>query len=77
MIFIFRHEDGYEIKTDIDGSTTIADAPQIYAWFIEYRFSGGNTAKGDVLIHQKMFESRLFFVDKLIDMEQNNALWSS
>jgi UDP-N-acetylglucosamine 1-carboxyvinyltransferase len=31
-------------------------------------------AKGDVLIHQKMFESRLFFVDKLIDMGQNNAL---
>jgi hypothetical protein len=43
---------------------------QDYAWFIEYRFSGGNTSKGDVLIHQKMFESRLFFVDKLIDMGQ-------
>ena len=54
-IYIPRH-DSYEIDTFIDGSImTIADAP----W-------PGLTP--DLLIHQKMFESRLFFVDKLIDM---------
>jgi UDP-N-acetylglucosamine 1-carboxyvinyltransferase len=69
-IYIPAHEDGYEIKTDIDGSIlTIADAP--WPGFTPDLLSivfGGNTSKGDVLIHQKMFESRLFFVDKLIDM---------
>ena len=70
-IFIPSHERGYEIKTDIDGSIlTIADAP----WpgftpdLLSIVLVVATQAKGDVLIHQKMFESRLFFVDKLIDM---------
>ena len=70
-IYIPSHENGYEIKTDIDGSIlTIADAP----WpgftpdLLSIVLVVATQAKGDVLIHQKMFESRLFFVDKLIDM---------
>jgi UDP-N-acetylglucosamine 1-carboxyvinyltransferase len=61
----------YEIDTFIDGSIlTIADAP----WpgftpdLISIILVVATQAKGSVLIHQKMFESRLFFVDKLIDM---------
>ena len=70
-IYIPAHNDGYEIKTDIDGSIlTIADAP----WpgftpdLLSIVLVVATQAKGDVIIHQKMFESRLFFVDKLIDM---------
>ncbi len=70
-IFIPAHKDGYEIKTDIDGSIlTVSDAP----WpgftpdLLSIILVVATQAKGDVLIHQKMFESRLFFVDKLIDM---------
>lgn len=70
-IYIPEHKDGYEIKTDIDGSIlTVADAP----WpgftpdLLSIVLVVATQAKGDVLIHQKMFESRLFFVDKLIDM---------
>ncbi len=70
-IYIPSHEKGYEVKTDIDGSIlTIADAP----WpgftpdLLSIVLVVATQAKGDVLIHQKMFESRLFFVDKLIDM---------
>jgi UDP-N-acetylglucosamine 1-carboxyvinyltransferase len=70
-IYIPAHENGYEIKTDIDGSIlTVADAP----WpgftpdLLSIVLVVATQAKGDVLIHQKMFESRLFFVDKLIDM---------
>ena len=70
-IYIPAHTDGYEIKTDIDGSIlTIADAP----WpgftpdLLSIVLVVATQARGDVLIHQKMFESRLFFVDKLIDM---------
>jgi len=70
-IFIPAHTDGYQIKTDIDGSIlTIADAP----WpgftpdLLSIVLVVATQAKGEVLIHQKMFESRLFFVDKLIDM---------
>jgi UDP-N-acetylglucosamine 1-carboxyvinyltransferase len=70
-IYIPSHENGYEIKTDIDGSIlTVADAP----WpgftpdLLSIVLVVATQAKGDVLIHQKMFESRLFFVDKLIDM---------
>jgi len=70
-IYIPAHENGYEVKTDIDGSIlTIADAP----WpgftpdLLSIVLVVATQAKGDVLIHQKMFESRLFFVDKLIDM---------
>jgi hypothetical protein len=69
-IFIPTHEN-YQIKTDIDGSIlTIADAP----WpgftpdLLSIVLVVATQAGGDVLIHQKMFESRLFFVDKLIDM---------
>lgn len=69
-IFIPTHES-YAIKTDIDGSIlTVADAP----WpgftpdLLSIILVVATQAKGDVLIHQKMFESRLFFVDKLIDM---------
>ncbi len=64
-------QENYTIKTDIDGSIlTIADAP----WpgftpdLLSIILVVATQANGDVLIHQKMFESRLFFVDKLIDM---------
>ena len=70
-IYIPEHKDGYEVKKDIDGSIlTIADAP----WpgftpdLLSIVLVVATQAKGEVLIHQKMFESRLFFVDKLIDM---------
>ncbi|MBF0694423.1 MAG: UDP-N-acetylglucosamine 1-carboxyvinyltransferase [Flavobacterium sp.] len=69
-IYIPTHES-YEIRTDIDGSIlTVADAP----WpgftpdLLSIVLVVATQAQGDVLIHQKMFESRLFFVDKLIDM---------
>jgi UDP-N-acetylglucosamine 1-carboxyvinyltransferase len=69
-IFIPAQEH-YEIETFIDGSImTIADAiwpgltPDLLSIFLVTAIQ----AKGAVLIHQKMFESRLFFVDKLIDM---------
>jgi len=69
-IYIPTHET-YQIKTDIDGSLlTVADAP----WpgftpdLLSIILVVATQANGDVLIHQKMFESRLFFVDKLIDM---------
>jgi UDP-N-acetylglucosamine 1-carboxyvinyltransferase len=64
-------QEHYEIETFIDGSIlTISDAP----WpgftpdLISIVLVVAIQAKGTVLIHQKMFESRLFFVDKLIDM---------
>ncbi len=64
-------QDSYEIQTYIDGSVlTVADAP----WpgftpdLLSIVLVVATQAKGTVLIHQKMFESRLFFVDKLIDM---------
>lgn len=64
-------QERYEIESFIDGSIlTIADAP----WpgftpdLISIVLVVATQAKGTVLIHQKMFESRLFFVDKLIDM---------
>lgn len=64
-------QDHYEIETFIDGSImNIADAPwpgltpDLLSIFLVI----ATQAKGSVLIHQKMFESRLFFVDKLIDM---------
>jgi len=69
-IFI-PHQEHYEIETFIDGSImVIADAiwpgltPDLLSVFLVI----ATQAKGSVLIHQKMFESRLFFVDKLIDM---------
>jgi len=64
-------QEHYEIETFMDGSImTIADAPwpgltpDLLSIFLVI----ATQAKGSVLIHQKMFESRLFFVDKLIDM---------
>ena len=64
-------QESYEIQSFIDGSIlTISDAP----WpgftpdLLSIILVVASQAKGSVLIHQKMFESRLFFVDKLIDM---------
>ncbi len=64
-------QENYEIESYIDGSIlTISDAP----WpgftpdLLSIVLVVASQAKGSVLIHQKMFESRLFFVDKLIDM---------
>ena len=70
-IYIPAHTNGYEIKGDIDGSIlTIADAPWpgLTPDLLSVFLVVAAQAKGEVLIHQKMFESRLFFVDKLIDM---------
>lgn len=70
-IYIPAHINGYEVQSFIDGSImSISDAP----WpgftpdLLSIMLVVATQAKGDVLIHQKMFESRLFFVDKLIDM---------
>ena len=70
-MIIPSHEDGYEISSYIDGSIlTISDAP----WpgfspdLISIILVVATQARGSILVHQKMFESRLFFVDKLIDM---------
>ena len=70
-IVIPEHKNGYEIKNYIDGSIlSISDAP----WpgfspdLLSIILVIATQARGSVLIHQKMFESRLFFVDKLIDM---------
>ena len=70
-IYIPEHNNGYEIQNYIDGSVlTISDAP----WpgftpdLLSIVLVVATQAKGSVLVHQKMFESRLFFVDKLIDM---------
>jgi UDP-N-acetylglucosamine 1-carboxyvinyltransferase len=64
-------QEHYEIETFIDGSImTIADAPWpgLTPDLLSVFLVVATQAKGTVLIHQKMFESRLFFVDKLIDM---------
>ncbi|MFT4681947.1 MAG: UDP-N-acetylglucosamine 1-carboxyvinyltransferase [Granulosicoccus sp.] len=64
-------QDSYEIESFIDGSIlTIADAPWpgLTPDLLSVILVVATQAKGSVLIHQKMFESRLFFVDKLIDM---------
>jgi UDP-N-acetylglucosamine 1-carboxyvinyltransferase len=70
-IYIPAHKNGYEIQNYIDGSIlTIADAP----WpgftpdLLSIILVVATQARGEVLVHQKMFESRLFFVDKIIDM---------
>ncbi|MTG97750.1 MULTISPECIES: UDP-N-acetylglucosamine 1-carboxyvinyltransferase [Myroides] len=70
-IYIPAHKDGYEIQSFIDGSIlTIADAPWpgLTPDLLSVILVVATQARGEVLIHQKMFESRLFFVDKLIDM---------
>jgi UDP-N-acetylglucosamine 1-carboxyvinyltransferase len=68
---IIPEQDNYEVETFMDGSImTIADSP----WpgftpdLVSIALVVATQAKGSVLIHQKMFESRLFFVDKLIEM---------
>ncbi len=69
-IYIAAHEH-YAIETFIDGSImTIADAPWpgLTPDLLSIFLVVATQAQGSVLIHQKMFESRLFFVDKLIDM---------
>ena len=69
-IFIPK-QDSYTIESFIDGSImTIADAPWpgLTPDLLSVFLVVATKAKGSVLIHQKMFESRLFFVDKLIDM---------
>ena len=70
-IHIPAHKDGYEVQSYIDGSIlTISDAP----WpgftpdLLSIVLVVLTQARGSALVHQKMFESRLFFVDKLIDM---------
>ena len=65
------HHDHYEIESFIDGTImTLADAPWpgLTPDLLSVLLVVATQAKGSVLIHQKMFESRLFFVDKLIDM---------
>ena len=64
-------QDHYEIDTFIDGSIlTIADAiwPGLTPDLLSIVLVVATQARGSILVHQKMFESRLFFVDKLIDM---------
>jgi len=70
-IYIPKHEEGYKVQNYIDGSIlTIADAPWpgLTPDLLSILLVVAIQAKGEVVIHQKMFESRLFFVDKLIDM---------
>ena len=70
-IYIPKHENGYEVQNYIDGSIlTIADAPWpgLTPDILSILLVVATQAKGEVVIHQKMFESRLFFVDKLLDM---------
>jgi UDP-N-acetylglucosamine 1-carboxyvinyltransferase len=64
-------QENYQIESFIDGSImTISDAPWpgLTPDLLSVMLVTAIQAKGSVLIHQKMFESRLFFVDKLIDM---------
>jgi UDP-N-acetylglucosamine 1-carboxyvinyltransferase len=64
-------QEHYEIETFIDGSIlTIADAiwPGLTPDLLSIVLVVATQARGSILVHQKMFESRLFFVDKLIDM---------
>lgn len=68
---VIPHQDHYQIESFIDGSImTLADAPWpgVTPDLISVLLVVATQARGSVLFHQKMFESRLFFVDKLIDM---------
>ena len=68
---VIPHQDHYQIASFIDGSImTLADAPWpgVTPDLISVLLVVATQARGSVLFHQKMFESRLFFVDKLIDM---------
>ena len=69
-IFIPKH-DSYEIEKSVDGAIlTISDAPWpgLTPDLLSVMLVVATQARGSVVIHQKMFESRLFFVDRLIDM---------
>ncbi len=71
MIFLCPQQDLYEIQTYLDGSVlTLYDHPWpgLTPDLLSVLLVVATQAKGSVLIHQKMFESRLFFVDKLLDM---------
>jgi UDP-N-acetylglucosamine 1-carboxyvinyltransferase len=64
-------QDHYEVERFLDGSIlTLADAiwPGLTPDLLSVLLVVATQARGSILIHQKMFESRLFFVDKLIDM---------
>ena len=68
---VIPHMEHYEIESFIDGSImTLADAPWpgLTPDLLSVLLVVATQARGSVLFHQKMFESRLFFVDKLIDM---------
>ena len=68
---VIPHQSNYEIQSFIDGSImTLADAPWpgLTPDLLSVLITVATQARGSVLFHQKMFESRLFFVDKLIDM---------
>ena len=68
---VIPHQDHYSIESFIDGTImTLADAPWpgLTPDLISVLIVVATQARGSVLFHQKMFESRLFFVDKLIDM---------
>lgn len=68
---VIPHHDHYEIDSFIDGSImTLADAPWpgLTPDLLSILLVVATQARGSVLFHQKMFESRLFFVDKVIDM---------
>jgi len=70
-IYIPAHTEGYQVQSFIDGSImTLADAPWpgLTPDLLSVLLVVAVQARGEVIIHQKMFESRLFFVDKLIDM---------
>lgn len=70
-LIVPSHSEGYEVQSFIDGSLmTISDAPWpgLTPDILSVLLVVATQANGSVLIHQKMFESRLFFVDKLIDM---------
>jgi len=70
-LIVPSHPEGYEVQSFIDGSLmTISDAPWpgLTPDILSVLLVVATQAKGAVLVHQKMFESRLFFVDKLIDM---------
>ena len=68
---VIPHHSHYEVQSFIDGTImTLADAPWpgLTPDLLSVLLVVATQARGSVLIHQKMFESRLFFVDKLIDM---------
>ena len=76
-IYIPSHKNGYEIESYIDGSIiTLSDAPWpgLSPDLLSVLLVAATQAKGELIIHQKMFESRLFFVDKLIQMGANIIL---